>query len=184
MPRKIILATIVVLLIGISATSMRIQEAKAQTTVNITLYGSAGEYGSAYIGWGYTATNITTPGPTIIIHQYDELNLTLYSQDAPGIHRFFVDYNNNSLIDDSEPASPFINSSTVGTPFEFNATISGTFTYRCYVHPSMMYGTIIIEPTVPEFPPILILPLFIAATTAATVAIRTKRSPKKMPDVL
>jgi len=182
MLRKIILATIIVLLIGISATSMRIQEARAATTVNITLYGSAGEYGSAYIGWGYTPTNITAPGPTIVIHQYDELNMTLYSQDG-GQHQFFVDYNNNSLLNNGEPFSPYITSSTVGTNFEFNATLSGTFTYRCNVHPSMMYGTIIIEPAVPEFPPILILPLFIAATVAVAVAYRTKSSAKKMPDV-
>ena len=181
MLRKIILATIIVLLIGISATSMRIQEARAATTVNITLYGSAGEYGSAYVGWGYTPTNITAPGPTIIIHQYDELNLTLYSQDG-GQHQFFVDYNNNSLLDNGEPVSPYITSGTA-TNFEFNATLSGNFTYRCYVHPSMMYGTIIIQAAVPEFPPILILPLFIAATVAVAVAYRTKSSAKKMPDV-
>jgi len=121
MPRKIILATIVVLLIGISTASIRIQEARAAATVNITLYGSAGGY---YLtppyGWGLTTTNIISPRPTITIDQYDYLNLTLYSQDGL-LHQFFLDYNNNSVIDTGEPASPAFSSSTV---FGFNATTS------------------------------------------------------------
>jgi opacity protein-like surface antigen len=177
MTRRIILVAIAVLLIAASAASMRVQQARAATTVNITLYGSAGEYGSAYVGWGYTATSITSPGPTITIHQYDVLNLTLYSQDT-GQHRFFVDYNNNTLLDNGEPVSSYFSSSTA---FEFNATTSGNFTYRCYVHPTMMYGTLIVQPVVPEFSPILILPLFIATTAVAAFAYRTRHSTKKMP---
>jgi len=173
MPRKIILATIIALLIGMSAASIRIQEARAATTVNITLYGSA------FYGWGLTSTSITSPGPTITINQYDYLNLTLISQD--GIqHQFFVDYNNNGVLDAGEPhSSPF----TSTTVFGFNATTSGTFTYRCAAHPSIMYGTLKVQQAVTEFSPSLILPLFIVATIAATVAIRMKSSTKKMPDV-
>jgi plastocyanin len=173
MLRKIILATIVVLLIGISASSIGIQEARAATTVNITLYGSASG------GWGFTASNITSPGPTITIDQYDYLNLTLYSQDGV-THQFFVDYNNDSKIDNGDPASAAFSSSTI---FGFNATKSGTFTYRCYFHPSIMYGTLIVQQAIPEFSPFLILPIFIVATIATAVAYRTKRLPKKMPDV-
>lgn len=174
MTRKISLATIVVLLIGISAASVRIQEAKAEVTVNITLYGSAGG------GWGSSATNITSPGPTITINQYDYLNLTLYGQDSLP-HQFFVDYNNNSVIDTGEPAmSTTFSSNTV---FGFNTTISGTFTYRCAVHPSIMYGTLMVQQAVPEFSPFLILPLFIVATIVAAVAYRTKDSAKKMTNI-
>ncbi|MGD0494559.1 MAG: hypothetical protein ABSB28_00790 [Candidatus Bathyarchaeia archaeon] len=180
MPRKIILATIFVLLIGISAASVRIQTARAATTVNITLYGSAGGYYlTPPIGWGLTTSNITSPGPTITIDQYDYLNLTLYSQDGL-THRFFLDYNNNNFIDPGEPSSTAFSSSTV---FGFNATTSGNFTYRCAVHPSIMYGTLIVNQTVPEFSPLLILPLFIVATIVATFAYRTKRSAKKMPNI-
>ena len=173
MLRKIILATIVVLLIGTSASLIMIQEARAATTVDITLYGSHDE------GWGFSATNITSPGPTITINQYDYLNLTLYSQDGV-THQFFVDYNNDSRIVSGDPASAAFSSSTV---FGFNASKSGIFTYRCAFHPSIMYGTLIVQQAVPEFSPFLILPLFIAATIAAAVAYRTKRLPKKMPDV-
>jgi plastocyanin len=165
-----------------SAASIRVQEAKAATTIDFTLYGSAGGYYSPYIGWGFSATNITSPGPTITINQYDYLNLTLYSQDGLQ-HRFFVDYNNNSALDTNEPSSTYFSSDTVGIEFGFNFTISGTFTYRCYVHPSMMYGTLIVQQAVSEFPPILILPLFIVATIVAAVAYRTKHSTKKMPNI-
>lgn len=174
MTRKIILATIVVLLIGISVASIRIQETKAAVTVDITLYGSHDK------GWGFSATNITSPGPTITINQYDYLNLTLYSEDGLP-HQFFVDYTNNSKIDQGEPAMPTTFSSSA--TWEYNATVSGTFTYRCAVHPSIMYGTLIVQQAVPEFSPSLIPPLFIVATIAAAFAYRTKRLAKKMPDV-
>jgi plastocyanin len=155
-----------------SASSIRIQVAKAAVTVNVTLYGSAS------VGWGFTATSITSPGPTIAINQYDILNLTLYSQDgAP--HRFFVDYNNNSALDAGENASNTFYTSTV---FQFNATISGNFTYRCSVHPAVMYGKLTVMQAVPEFSPFLILPLFVAATMVAAIAYRTKRSANKTHD--
>ena len=184
MIRRAILATIVVLLIGISAASIRIQEAKAATTVNITLYGSTGGFfHQPPYGWGYSATTITSPGPTITINQYDYLNLTLYSQDGIN-HQFFVDYNNDSKIDPGDPAmNTTFSSSTVGTVFGFNATRSGTFTYRCAIHPSMMYGTLIVVQAVPEFSPFLILPLFIVVTVVAAVAYRTKHSAKKMSSI-
>ena len=186
MTRKIILATIVVLLIGISAASIRIQEAKAAaTTVNITLYGSTGGifHQTPPIGWGFSATTITTPGPTITINQYDYLNLTLYSEDGEP-HQFFVDYNNDSTIDPGDPAMPTtFSSSTVGTVWGFNATRSGTFTYRCAIHPSMMYGTLIVVQAVAEFSPFLILPVFIIVTVVAAVAYRTKHSTKKIPSI-
>ncbi|MGA3191567.1 MAG: hypothetical protein ABSD73_03525 [Candidatus Bathyarchaeia archaeon] len=181
MPRKIILATIIVLLIGISTASIRIQEARAATTVNKTLYASASSYGyNNPYGWGFSNTSITSPGPTITINQYDYLNLTLISYDSV-LHQFFVDYNNNSALDTgSEPAStPF----TATTVFGFNATTSGNFTYRCSVHPTTLYGTLVVQQAVPEFSPFLILPLFILATTVAAVAYRTKRSAKKMPNI-
>jgi len=181
MPRKIVVATIIALLIGMSAASLRIQEARAATTVNITLYGSAGGYyKTPPYGWGFSTTNITSPGPTITIDQYDYLNLTLHSYDGMQ-HQFFLDYNNNSVLDAGEPASNPFTSTTV---FGFNATISGTFTYRCAVHPSIMYGTLIVQQAVSEFSPFLILPLFIAATTAVAVVCRTKRLANKMPEVI
>jgi plastocyanin len=173
MTRKIIFATIVVLLIGMSVGSIRIQEAKAAATVDITLYGSASG------GWGFSATNITSPGPTITINQYDYLNLTLHSEDGLP-HQFFVDYNNNGVIDTGEPASTTFSSSTT---FGFNATTSGNFTYRCAVHPIVMYGKLIVVQVVPEFSSFLILPLFIVATIVAAVAYRTKHSPKIVPNI-
>jgi plastocyanin len=169
MKRKIIL-TIVALLIGACAASLRIQEARA-ATVTITLYGAANK------GWGFTISNITSPGPTITVNQYDNVSLTLFSEDfAP--HQFFVDYNNNTIIDAGEPAmnTTFNDFAT----FQFIANISGNFTYRCAIHPTEMYGIFIVQPTVPEFQPILILPLFIATTAIATVICRTKHSAKKI----
>jgi len=161
---KIVFVAIIVLLVGMFAASINVQEVKAQTTVNVTLYGSA------INGWGLYPNAITNPGPTLYANQYDYVNLTLYSQD--GItHQFFVDYNSNGLIDSGEPASaPFSSNTTFG----FNATVSGTFTYRCAFHPTTMLGTIFIRTPVPELPLSQILPIFILATTALSIAYRKK----------
>jgi len=181
MPRKIIIATIIALLIGMCGASVSIQEARAASTVDLTLYGSAGgNYYQPPYGWGLTILNISSPGPTITINQYDFLNLTLISHDGLQ-HQFYVDYNNNSVLDAGEPHStPF----TTTTVFGFNATTNGNFTYRCNVHPTMMFGTLIVQKAVPEFSPVLILPLFMAVTIVAAFAYRTRRSAKNMPRML
>lgn len=121
-------------------------------TVDIMLYGaSGGYYLTPPYGWGFTSASITSPGPTISVHQYDIVSISLTSQDGME-HQFFVDYNNNNIVDAGEPASSPFTSTTV---FVFNATISGTFTYRCAFHPSVMYGTfnVIVQAPSPPVPP-------------------------------
>jgi len=124
------------LLAGLLVTVTSIQKADT-VSVNITLYGSAGGiYNYPPYGWGNTSTSITSPGPPLSCNQHNIVNLTLFSYDGME-HQFFVDYNNNSLVDVGEPMSPIFTASTF---YAFNATVSGTFTYRCAFHPSLMYG--------------------------------------------
>lgn len=129
------------LLAGLFVTAARIEKA-GTVSVNITLYGSAGGiYNIPPYGWGNTSSSITSPGPSLSFNQYDTVNLTLFSYDGMA-HQFFVDYNNNSLVDAGEPVSPVFTSSTY---YAFNTTVSGTFVYRCAFHPSLMYGVLTVR---------------------------------------
>ncbi len=168
MSRKIILLVIVALVAATFGMAGNTEKVKADT-VNFRLYGSAGG------GWGFASNTISSPGPTITVTQNDYVNLTLVSQDGFP-HQFFVDYNNNSVADAGEPASPQFSGTIV---FGFNATNSGNFTYRCNFHPSIMFGMFTVNQTVPEFTSLIILPLFAVATLLAAIVYRTKRSQRK-----
>lgn len=165
MSRKIVLVVIVALVAATLVVAGRTEKAKADT-VNFMLYGSAGG------GWGFASNTISSPGPVITVNQNDYVNLTLVSQDSFP-HQFFVDYNNNSVADAGEPKSPQFSGTIV---FGFNATDSGSFTYRCNFHPSIMFGTFIVNQAVPEFPSFMFLPLFAVATLLAAIVYKTKRS--------
>ena len=159
-------ASLAVLFVLAGAT--QIHGAKATTTRNFTLYGSFTQ------GWGFTASNITTPGPTIIVEQGDTVNLTLISQDGIG-HLFFVGYTNATSPVSGDPQSPSF-SGTIN--FQFNATTTvGTYMYRCAIHPSNMFGQfqVVATGTIPEFQPLIMLSLLIASTAVAVLAYGRKR---------
>lgn len=165
--KRILAITLVVFLAAFVATT-RIHGAKAATTRNFTLYG-------AYLqGWGFNATSISSPGPTIVVEQGDTVNLTLISND--GItHRFFVSYTNSSSPSSGEPESQDF-SGTVNYRFVATTT-TGTYTYRCAHHPDVMYGYFQVVPTgtIPEFQPLIMLSLLIASTAVAVVVYRRRR---------
>ena len=84
-------------------------------------------YGSRSGGWGSTNTSLTTPGPLIEVEVGDNVTLNLTSLDGLS-HRWFIDYNNNSAADGSEPRSPNFANHVL-----WNFTVSnvtGTFAYR------------------------------------------------------
>lgn len=91
------LATIIVLFLAAVAAT-QVFTVRAATTRNFTLYGS---YTS---GWGFTAANITSPGPTIVVEQGDNVSLTLISNDGL-VHSFFVSYTNASSPGSGDPWS-------------------------------------------------------------------------------
>src|SRR5207247_624466 len=83
--------------------------------------------GSRNGGWGSTNTSLTTPGPLIEVEVGDNVTLNLTSLDGLS-HRWFIDYNNNSAADASEPKSPNFANQVL-----WNFTVSnvtGTFAYR------------------------------------------------------
>jgi len=159
-------AVLAVLLVA--AVTTQIHNAKAATTRNFTLYGSFTQ------GWGFTATNITSPGPTIVVEQGDTVNLTLISND--GItHRFFVSYTNASSPSSGDPQSGDF-SSTANYSFNASNTV-GTYKYYCYFHPNPMWGYFQIVPTgaIPEIQPLITLSLLVVSTMVAALAYKRKR---------
>jgi hypothetical protein len=165
MTRKAVLALLITLFVGVSAVSVNVHIAKASAVRNFTLYGDFSA------GWGFTASNITSPGPTISVEQGDVVNLTLISHDG-ALHQFLVDYNGNEAHDSGEPESPQFSTSPI--QYSFNASVNGTFTYWCPIHLGKMHGPFIVNPVIPEFPSTSILMLFMLATLIAVVVYKRK----------
>ncbi len=114
-----------------------------QAPTHYTLYGGL----SPKVGWGFNATNLSAPGPTLVIAAGTNVTLTLYSVDGV-THTWFIDYNNNSALDGGEAVSPdFGGGSPNPVNYSFTATRAGTFAYRCGIHPNQMWGMIIIVGT-------------------------------------
>src|SRR5256885_11029852 len=90
-------------------------------------------YGTRNSGWGFTNTSLTTPGPPIEVVVGDNLTLNLTSLDGRS-HNWYIDYNNNSLVDANETGS---SSPTFRTGARlWNFTVSnrtGTFPRRAPV---------------------------------------------------
>lgn len=158
-------AILAVFLVAVVTT--QIHNAKAASTRNFALYGSNAQ------GWGFTAANMTSPGPTIVVEQGDTVNLTLISEGVT--HRFFVSYTNTSSPGSGDPQS----SDFTGTVnFQFNASDTvGTYKYYCYYHPTVMWGYFQVMPTsaIPEFQPLIMLLLLVASTAVAALAYKRKR---------
>jgi len=169
MKAKWFLATILAVFLAASVATTQIHSARAATTRNFTLYGN-------YLrGWGFTASNITSPGPTIVVEQGDTVNLTLISNDGI-MHRFFVSYTNASSANSTEPQSGDF---TTTLNYQFVATsVVGTYTYGCYYHYSLgMKGYFQVVPTgtIPELQPLMMLSLLVASTVVAALVYRRKR---------
>ncbi len=111
-----------------------------------TLYGSVT---APLVGWGFNRTDLSAPGPTLIVEAGANVTLTLYSVDnttPTTAHTWFLDYNNDSVVSTGEPESPAFGGSGNSNPinWSFTATRTGTFEYRCGIHPRQMFGMIVV----------------------------------------
>ena len=105
-------------------------------------------YGDAQRGWGLNATNITNPGPTLVVQAGANVSLTLYAADST-FHSWFIDYQNATGVSSGDPNSPYFGShysSPVPNPlnWSFTADRAGTFIYRCSIHLTTMTGVILV----------------------------------------
>jgi hypothetical protein len=93
------------------------------------------------------------PGPFISVTSGDTVTLLLLSDDG-ALHSWFLDFNNNNVVDANEMAtfSGFFSSTTTFLNFTFSPVIgvnipsAGNWTYKCNVHPIAMFGTFRVIP--------------------------------------
>jgi len=163
-----LLAALLTIFLLAPATA-QICNVKAATTRNFTLYGAASQ------GWGSTTTNITSPGPTIVVEQGDTVNMTLTSKDGLP-HRFWVIYTNGSSTPQTNDPLSASFTGTVNFSFVANNTV-GTYKYECLIHDGPMYGYFKVVPTgtIPEFQPLVMLSLLAVGTLVAALAYKRKR---------
>lgn len=168
MKTRWLLVTVLTVFSVALATTL-VLEARATTTRNFTLYGSIVQG-----GWSFTSTNFTSPGPTIVVEQGDTVNLTLVSSDG-GVHHFFVSYTNDTAPTGSDPQSTDF-TSTINYSFDATNTV-GTYTYRCYYHPSVMWGYFRVVPTgsIPEFELLMMTLLSMVGIGIVAFASRRRR---------
>lgn len=102
-------------------------------------------YGDALSGWGFKATQLSKPGPTLVIQKGVNVTLTLYSVDGT-FHTWFIDYDNSSSVDSGETPSGEFGGPGNPNPlnYTFQATRAGTFAYRCGIHLTSMWGMIVV----------------------------------------
>ncbi len=102
-------------------------------------------YGNALTGWGFSPTNLTKPGPTLMVQEGVNITLTLHSADN-ATHTWFIDYDNDSTVNGGETPSPPFGGAGNPNPLVYNfiASRSGTYAYRCGIHLSTMWGMIVV----------------------------------------
>src|SRR6266581_295057 len=133
---------------------------------SFTLFGRIG----SPVGWGFTSSTVTTPGPDITVQPGESVDAIISSSDgAP--HNWGVDYNGNGNIGSGEPLTTTI---TTGTSFTFTATTTpGVYTYWCFIHKGPMNGRFIVGQ--PDFvtnpsPPALTIDQGTSQTSTLTVS--------------
>jgi len=111
-------------------------------------------WGDAADGWGLRPQDIRAPGPTLVAAEGTGVSVTARANDSL-IHNWYIDYDNDFVIDADEPSSPAFRANA-GIVWNFTADRAGTFTYKCRFHPLTMTGEIQIRlPSLgPDMPPV------------------------------
>jgi hypothetical protein len=99
-------------------------------------------------GW-----NGSNPGPFLTVVSSDLVTIMLLSSDG-FLHQWFIDFNNNNILDSNETAtsSPDFFSQTTFLNYTFTPVIgqniphAGNWTYKCSFHPFAMTGIIRVLP--------------------------------------
>jgi plastocyanin len=165
---------VLVFLLAVFSLSMVVATSRAQSsTVQVTIY--AGEVSTSQYGYGNSSSTIISPGPTLTFHSGDVVNLTLHNAGTMA--------HNWAIVDQKSSSATVLWSAQVGTPntpvaagenksVMFTVGNAGNYYYICQVdaHVSLgMWGNVVVEPAIPEFPaPLLIL--FLAAAITVIVA--------------
>ena len=147
-------------------------------------------YGSQVTGWAFV-NNKTTSGPGPALYMLFGTNLTIHlvSVDSAAVeHTWFVDYGNDSAAS-GDPISGLFDSTSPGM-YVYSPDRTGTFEYRCSIHPTTMAGVIVVLGNAPAPPQGLqfnLVPGIMVATIVGVLilaavyqvrAVRAARRPK------
>lgn len=169
--------TLVFLLTTVALT-LCLVTAQAQTSGStIKLY--AGEKSTSSYGFGSSAGNIQSPGPTITLVKGQSVTVTVYNVGTMPHNWAIVNAKQstaavqwNAQIDSAGTPIPAGGNGTV----TFTPTTSGSYYYICQVdgHVGLgMWGNVTVNSSIPEFPaPLLIV--FLAAALTAMAAYFSK----------
>ena len=145
-------------------------------------------YANRTTGWGFTNTSLTSPGPNLEVAVGEQVTLNLTSLDGRN-HNWFIDYNDNSVVDANESYS---DSGTFRGNLQYNFTVgnqTGTFVYRSRFNgDGNLWGNITVRPA-GFLGGLLGNPLLLAGIVAVIVGIvavaiwarRRPRQPQEPP---
>ena len=182
--KKSVLMLVFLLSIALLCVSLETMQVRAATQV--TLY--AGEKSTSVYGFGSSASSITSPGPTLTLTSGDTVTVTLHNAGTMPHNFAIVDSKsstatvlwNSQIQSSSNPVSPGSSASVT-----FTVGNVGNYYYVCQVdaHVALgMWGNVVVQAAVPEYPTALVLVFFaIAATALATYFSRVKMKQKITP---
>jgi len=149
---------------------------KAQAaTVQVTIF--AGEISTSQYGFGNSSTTITSPGPTLTFHSGDTVKVALQNAGTMAHNWALVDTKSST---GTVLWSAQIASSSNGVPagqsesVTFTVGNSGNYYYICQVdgHVALgMWGNVVVESAIPEFPVPLLIVFLAAAITAMSAYV-------------
>jgi plastocyanin len=182
--KKTILVLTLLLSIGLLAVPIGISQVHAAT--QITLY--AKEITSSQYGFGDSASSVSSPGPTLTLTSGDSVTVTLHNAGTMSHNFAIVNAKSstatvlwNAQIDSPSNGVPAGQSASV----TFTVGSAGNYYYICQVdgHVALgMWGNVVVQSAVPEFPTALVFVFFAVAATALVAYIsQTKMKNKITP---
>ena len=135
--RKQSYATILVLVLIIIASfyyyDINQSKGVSAPNINVTLY--AGEISATLYGFGFSSSNLTSPGPTLTLKVGDVVEMTLHNVGKMP-HSFEVNTQNNTngqvLFNSEISPRTYIQPNQIGSVV-FKVTMAGDFYYICPV---------------------------------------------------
>jgi plastocyanin len=174
--RKTVFGLIFVLVLGALFVSCAITQVHAQ--INIDIYAGELQGGSVF-GFGTSADNITSPGPTLNLMQGDTVTINF--------HNVGTVQHNFAIVSDKDDVNSVLWNATVqsgsnpvlpGSTAQVTFTVgdAGNYYYVCQVpgHAALgMWGNI--NNVIPEFSSVLALGLLLLAVTASMIYLLRPR---------